>query len=252
MMGQGLSFGIEGPNMEGTWYNPATGDSFTVRNSFFEDNQYLVQTTDGRILGYNQIQNYIKSDSPVVAPQKPKPVKNELPTEVADLLEDTTDIQDEISELISPKTPSLVNLATSQFTPDTNYNTVPNKSIDNLVIEKALSKCSLPDIQVGISWDNFPKAESEMLCKLMDVDVEDIIKYYVNQVDVNTTTLLIHEVIRDYVTNQLLSGFPVPIPEVVEADPMDGGPLAKESKEPKKMGGPKATKAGRKATNKKK
>ena len=54
-----LTFGMEGPIMDGTWYNTQTGDSFTVRNSFFEDNQYIVQTTDGRILRYDQIQNYI-------------------------------------------------------------------------------------------------------------------------------------------------------------------------------------------------
>ena len=55
-MNNGLMFGMEGPNMEGTWYNPQTGDSFTVRNSFFQDNQYLVQTTDGRVLTYEQLE----------------------------------------------------------------------------------------------------------------------------------------------------------------------------------------------------
>ena len=32
-----LIFNGEGPVMEGTWYNPNTGDAFTVRDSFFED-----------------------------------------------------------------------------------------------------------------------------------------------------------------------------------------------------------------------
>ena len=53
-----ISFNGEGPVMSGTWYNPKTGDSFTVEDSYFQDNQYLVKTTDGRMLDYNFIQNY--------------------------------------------------------------------------------------------------------------------------------------------------------------------------------------------------
>ena len=48
---------FDGPMIEGTWFNPDTGDRFTVRDSFFEDNNYTVLTTDGRTLNYNQIQN---------------------------------------------------------------------------------------------------------------------------------------------------------------------------------------------------
>ena len=48
-------FSGETPMMEGKWYNPHTGDSFTVRNTFFEDNQLVVQTMDGRLLEYNQL-----------------------------------------------------------------------------------------------------------------------------------------------------------------------------------------------------
>ena len=65
MINSGLTFGSEGPMMEGTWYNPRTGDSFTVRDSFFEDNQFVITTTDGRYLKYEQIQDYIKSDKPI-------------------------------------------------------------------------------------------------------------------------------------------------------------------------------------------
>ena len=102
MLRNGLTFGMEGPNMEGTWYNPQTGDSFTVRNSFFEDNQYIVQTTDGRILGYNQIQNYIKSDNPTEIQESSfKKQTTELPPEVADLVSD--DYNDEVAELLAAK-----------------------------------------------------------------------------------------------------------------------------------------------------
>ena len=38
MINSGLTFGSEGPIIDGTWYNPQTGDSFTVRDSFFGQN----------------------------------------------------------------------------------------------------------------------------------------------------------------------------------------------------------------------
>jgi hypothetical protein len=66
-MMQGISFSIDGPVMTGTWYNPKNGDSFTVRDTYFEDNQYMVITTDGRRMDYNMIQNYIKSGMNKVA-----------------------------------------------------------------------------------------------------------------------------------------------------------------------------------------
>ena len=71
MTHQGIVFDTQGPVMSGTWYNPKTGDSFTVRDSFFQDNQFVVTTTDGRMLSYNQIQHYVQSDKPI-APQKPQ------------------------------------------------------------------------------------------------------------------------------------------------------------------------------------
>ena len=35
----GINFPMDGPCMSGTWYNPHTKDSFTVRDTFFENNQ---------------------------------------------------------------------------------------------------------------------------------------------------------------------------------------------------------------------
>ena len=86
-----LIFNGEGPVMDGTWYNPANGDSFTVMDSYFQDNQYIVKTTDGRMLDYNFIQNYVKSDKPIPKQNKPTTLtKQELPAEVASLLADDT------------------------------------------------------------------------------------------------------------------------------------------------------------------
>lgn len=205
-----LTFGMEGPVMDGTWYNPSTGDSFTVRDSFFEDNQFIVQTTDGRVLGYNQMQNYIKSDKPIE--MQPKPSQSEqLPPEVLDIMADIDTGGDLLpeDELIlhklsqTPQSKPLGNLyeENSQKTalPNPTYDFDPNQSI----IEKALSKCSLPEFQIMVDWKNYPKREIDMLIDIMDISQEEIINWYLKQVDLNTTTNLISNVIKEYINDQI-------------------------------------------------
>ena len=208
MTSNGLTFGSEGPIMEGTWYNTQTGDSFTVRNSFFEDNQYIVQTTDGRVLNYEQIQHYIKSDKPIEV-KKPTPKAEELPAEVADLIEDNYDIMEDDWNMINNQSVSLGNLndkridTTQQITNPIQVVQSSPKNLNYDIISKALSKRDLPDFQVGVDWLNCPVKEIGMLVDLMDVQESEIIDWYLDQVDVESTTIMIKEVIKDYLLKQL-------------------------------------------------
>ena len=59
----GITFDGTAPMMEGTWFNPKTGDVVKIRDTFFENNNYIARTTDGRMLNYSQLQNYIRDDS---------------------------------------------------------------------------------------------------------------------------------------------------------------------------------------------
>lgn len=254
-------FGMEGPVMEGNWYNPQTGDSFTVRNSFFEDNQYIVQTTDGRILNFNQIQNYIKSDKPVDMQNSNQNNNSSLPREVMDIIEKTeeNDLMNEVNELLTPK--PLGNLNDSKLT---TYNPLSTSfNSNNNIIEKALSKRSLPDLQVGIDWKDFPRREINMLIELMDVTEDEIINWYINQVDINYLSDCLKSVLKGHIHTQIfptLSDITLPsqsevitisepTPDMV-GDPLDGGAMAKEPKSTK-MGVSKAISA-RKSTNKSK
>ena len=205
MMNAGLTFGSEGPMMEGTWYNTRTGDSFTVRDSFFEDNQFVVTTTDGRYLKYEQIQDYIKSDKPIEM-KKSEPKHEDLPAEVADLIggdyEDL--IKEDLAMIQGQTTNSLGNLNRPNPTQVVHSTPVPvlvNTNYD--IISKALSKRTLPDFQVGIDWLACPVKEMNMLIDLMDVQEQEIIDWYLSQVDLQTTTLMIKEVIKDYLMKQL-------------------------------------------------
>lgn len=213
-MNNGLMFGTEGPNMEGTWYNPQTGDSFTVRNSFFQDNQYLVQTTDGRILSYEQLERYVQSDRPIEMP-KPQPKHEELPAEVADLIADTDVVKDDymlpedLALLQGPSKP-LGNLGATTTSANTiestGYMQVANSMIelnDFNITEKALGKKPLPEIQVGIDWKNFPEKEINMLIDVMEIPAENIVKWYANQIDVDYVAECLRIAMRDYIFDKV-------------------------------------------------
>ena len=211
MINSGLTFGSDGPMMEGTWYNTRTGDSFTVRDSFFEDNQFVITTTDGRYLKYEQIQDYIKSDKPIEM-KKPEPKQDTLPAEVAGLLEDTNYddmiMADDLAMIQgSTSLGNLYNTTTNPYpyNPNPATQAVQSAPINTNydIISKALSKRTLPDFQVGINWLACPVKEMNMLIDLMDVQEQEIIDWYLSQVDLQTTTLMIKEVIKDYLMKQL-------------------------------------------------
>ena len=212
MINSGVTFGMEGPVMEGTWYNVHTGDSFTVRNSFFEDNEFVIQTTDGRLLKYSQIQNYIKSDKPIEMEKKPQQV--DLPAEVADLLEgenyNDMIMADDLAMIQGQAPVTLGNLRDSMttnpsYTPNSAMQVVSNEPINTNydIISKALTKRTLPDFQIGIDWFACPVKELELLMDLMVVLESEIVDWYLSQVDIEITTTMIKEVIRDYLYKQL-------------------------------------------------
>lgn len=191
----GLTFNSEGPIMSGTWYNPNNGDSFTVADSFFEDNQYVVTTTDGRYLKYEQLQNYIKSDKPLDmnmlrSDKAQEPVVNDLPPEVMGLLEpDDLILSNPLGNLYEQ-----VQEPVATAVPKTQAN-----ASNHTIISKALSKRSLPDIQIGVDWNKCPLKEMKMLIDLMDVTEDEIIEWYINSIDVNTTTQMIKSSIKTYI-----------------------------------------------------
>lgn len=221
MLNNDITFSADGPIMSGTWHNPKTGDSFTVRNSFFEDNQYVVQTTDGRILKYNQLQNYVQTKNPndIPKPQKSivKESNNDLPAEVAALISDDEEssmLPDEMQQIYNAPAPiSLGNLNKSSR-PITIHDN-PN----SIIINKALSKCEQPEFNIKIDWGNkFPEKEIEMLIDLMDINIEEIIDYYIHNMNFEK---LADQISTD-LTQNILSKFKKeePKPKVEEKEPV--------------------------------
>lgn len=195
--GNGLVFGMGAPAMEGTWYNPKTGDSFVVRNSFFEDNEYIIQTVDGRIIRYNELQNYIQSDMPIEKLRESlkdeiKETEQDVPQSIKELLEDPMDS-------IYPQKTTLGNLA------DNNRHAAVQEPANdnNLIINRALDKSTNPNIDVNIKWNKFPEREISMLVDIMEVSVDDITDWYLKFLDTDYIVSTIKSAVSKYISDKV-------------------------------------------------
>lgn len=181
-MMQGIQFNMEGPVMSGTWYNPKTGDSFTVRDTFFEDNNYIVTTMDGRRLDYNFIQNYVKSDTPIPKMEQPnKNNKSEIPQEVLNEINNEMDdfiLEDDMLLLQTKTAPQKEIISSRRINLDNlSNNKNDSKPTNYYIIDKALSKVKKPKFELKCKWDKFPKHEIEMLKDIMDISLDEIRDY---------------------------------------------------------------------------
>lgn len=233
-MNNGIMFGTQGPMMTGTWYNPNTGDSFTVRDCFFENNQYVVSTTDGRVLSYDMIQHYVQSDKPIEMSKTSQ--QETLPTEVADLIADDIFADDDIYGVSQPLTLGNINQpkVSQSNTPATNEG----------IIEKALSKATRPQVTADVKWVDFPKKHIEMLNEIMGINTTEIVEWYTRQLDTTEIAIAIHNSIIRYINDQLY-GDPIDLTLCDDESGViisDISPIEDTQKTPKKSSPKKTTK----------
>lgn len=190
-MQNGVMFGGDGPMMQGTWYNPHNGDAFTVRDSFFEDNQYTVVTTDGRVFRYDQLQNFVQSDMKLEDLKKMKLEESKKEEKLPDSVLNLIDSDNSYSDLMIPDDNIILqskigNLYTEPNSKHQNdIKTInENLSINYGIIEKALSKTEKPAISISLKWDKYPEKEIEMLKDIMEISEDEIIKWYMNNIEI--------------------------------------------------------------------
>ena len=269
MIQPGMMFGGEGPVMTGTWYNPHTGDAFTVRDSFFEDNQYVVTTTDGRYFRYDQLQNYIQSDMKLEGLKKMKmenkPVEK-LPAKVSNLIEG-----DEFSSMMLPEDQAILNQPKALGNiNNVNSNTTQiklepptNTNMNSAIIEKALKNTIKPNFSINVEWSNYPSKEIEMLKDIMEIPSDEIVEWYLDNIQLNDFIMAFKAAIDDKIRfgnkSEVIEAKVIKLPEPEEVitieEPTIDTPLEADgalAKEPKKLGESKAPRGGRKPVNKKK
>lgn len=203
---QGINFGMDGLSLDGTtWYNPDTGDSFKVRSNFFEDNNMILQTTDGRRISLDKMDGYVQwqgSGQPPKGPlESPKQVKQDIPTEILAELASSDNPEDILPEdlaLISGASP-----VSPRKQPESVARSTQNPNHD--IIDRALKKTKTPDWSVVMKWPKFPENEITLLHTVMDIPMDEIADYYMGciQDEFNEFMNNIRSQITDYIQSKL-------------------------------------------------
>lgn len=203
----GINFGMDGPQVTGWWYNPATGDKFNAIDTYFEDNNLLIKTADGRLLNFNQIQNYVRTESDPgnITPQTASTKKDdEIPAEILAELE-----EDNQSEGLLIPDDNIYGIAgQKQATSSAELGNLYSHSAEpvnqNLsMIKRALDGKSSPSVDGSVCWEGFPKREIEMLVDVMQIPENEIVEYYINNISINYIKDIISSSVRDYINVQL-------------------------------------------------
>lgn len=188
--GSGVQFGAEGPMMTGTWFNPSTGHKFTVRDCFFQDNQFMVQTMEGQVLDYNTIQNYIQcsdadGNATEPSPEMLTPKTEALPPEVADLVGGSMmTLEDEQAVRGLGNLHDLRHVAPASEHAYTQGYIQPVDPIDQdlAMVDRVLRRHPIPDFEASLVWD-CPTKQIETLIEVLGIDPETIAKYYIEKLD---------------------------------------------------------------------
>lgn len=156
-----------GVMMSGTWTNPHTGDSFTVKDCLIEDNAgAVIYTTDGRRLSMDMISDYIQSDVKLSKmPQQATTAPADSPDNL--LLPEDSAFMDPLNYKPSVQPGTLYS----------SYQLTQQKDETTLILDKAFNKIALPPITITLKWDNKSGKQLANLHEMMDISYEQIAAY---------------------------------------------------------------------------
>lgn len=172
-----------GMGISGAWMNKRTGQKINVRQSIQDGDNMIIITDRGQISMEVFSRDYIQA-SDEIYDESGKVIDNK-PMEMDEDLNAIFEYENGI------------NNATPSYTP------VPVINPNDQIIKKVFDKLtSFPEVKVEIKWDDFPEAQINTLVNFLDVKVEDISKYIINNY-VNSQTLSesIDKILNDKLNN---------------------------------------------------
>lgn len=238
----GIAFGGDGPVMSGTWINPSTGHKFTVRDCFFQDGQFMVQTTSGQMLDYNTVQNYVQctdaQGKEVAVPTdmvQPKTTKPQIPAEVASLIEGPHESEYMIPEdthiglgnVHSRSQAALNTAAEGGHRGPVGAKGLDGGDPDQLMIARVLRKHPSPDIESNIIWE-VPERQIDTLINVLGVDSDAVAEYYTNMLDPETIMEHIKKTLTKHIEMIARGGAPQLIVETTEPEVQSEQPISQE------------------------
>lgn len=207
MAGNFTGIMMDGPTIEGVWQNPKTGDFFTVRDSYMEDDDFIIIATDGRRFNYKMLNDYsqtnqkieeLKHSRDMIRRKREQDEDNEvlklIGSDEEDILtkplkrntQPTTqtpsggvEMDDEINSLMgnyanSVKRPAGVRMPIDapDYDRSVAYKQPALKDAD--IIGRALKRVKAPEIKLDLIFEKYPEKQLDMLVNLMGCEYEDI------------------------------------------------------------------------------
>ena len=153
---------MEGPSIEGKWYNKRTGKTVTVKDMMMSDEGMQIFTTDNQLIDGDEFsRDYIQCDDTVY-----------------DTNGNSTGTTEPIDyeSMFAEADPQTLDTPVYNKTTNVEIPVVVNKKFDTL--DSLFSKLDkLPDVNCSISWKKIPKSELKMLKTYFDITDEDIAEY---------------------------------------------------------------------------
>lgn len=204
MAGNFTGIMMDGPTIEGVWQNPKTGDFFTVRDSYMEDDDFIIIATDGRRFNYKMLNDYSQTNQKIeelkhsrdmirrkMEQEEDNEVLKLIGTDEEDILtkplkrntQPTTqtpsgdvEMDDEINSLMGNyanpvKRPAGV-MMSSDYDRSVAYKQPALKDAD--IIGRALKRVKAPEIKLDLIFEKYPEKQLDMLVNLMGCEYEDI------------------------------------------------------------------------------
>ncbi len=232
----GITFDGTAPMMEGTWFNPKTGDVIKIRDTFFENNNYIARTTDGRMLNYSQLQNYVRDDSktPNTNKQEVKPVQQTASAHVQSapsvdpdsmLSQEDLDILEGLSTPDSAQNRSAVqevqNGIAERLNGIADYIDKRGQelTISDQIINRAMEDEDEPRLMVKVSW-YAPIEKLRFLKENMGITDSDIVRWITRTLDSRDLSSDVRDSVTEWVDNLFEKE-----PEQSQAEEKPKGPL---------------------------
>ena len=148
-----------GMDIAGYWMNKRTGQKVNVRQSVQDGDNMIIITDKGQISMEVFSRDYIQASDEIY--DENGKVIDSKPMEMDEDLGAIMDYEN--------------NNGISAYTPAPVVN--PNDQIIKKVFDKLTS---FPEVKVDIKWDDFPEAQINTLVNFLDVKIEDISQYIIN------------------------------------------------------------------------
>ena len=183
--------GMGGPT--GKWINMRTGKTIIVKDTFTEGDRMTVMCSDGRMIPMSEFsRDYVQMDESMAGQQaQPSQQQAASVTHLDESLlmkgmgprpEEVKTQQRPIVDMPSLDNSYIGRWDNGNYVIDNAENVNTNESIKtNSLVTRLLDKCKIPKITIGLSWDDAPINELNMLKTIYDVTDDEIVNAVVDK-----------------------------------------------------------------------